>query len=91
MNKTKKILASLMTAVITLSSIFCCSNISVSAKEGDTFTVNGKTVKVGDYFEMGTYFDEPILWRCIAYDENGPLMLSDRILCMKAFDAAGNS
>ena len=91
MKKIKKILATLMTAVITLGSIICYSDLSISAKEGDTFSVNGKTLKVGDYFEMGTYFDEPILWRCIAYDENGPLMLSDKILCMKAFDASGNS
>ena len=40
---------------------------------------------------MGTYYDDPILWRCIAYDENGPLILSDKILCMKAFDAAGDN
>jgi hypothetical protein len=38
---------------------------------------------------MGKYYDEPILWRCIDIDKNGPLMLSDRILMIKAFDAGG--
>ena len=53
-------------------------------------TVNANTtIKIGDYVQMGTYYGEPILWRCVDIDENGPLMLSDRIICFKAFDAAG--
>ncbi len=71
------------------------------------------SIKIGDYVQMGTYYGEPILWRCVSfekikgYDDEGnpimdstdtiteykdgylPLMLSDKILCMKAFDAAG--
>ena len=46
-------------------------------------------VNIGDYVQLGTYYDEPILWRCVDIDENGPLMLSDKILCLKAYDAAG--
>jgi len=46
-------------------------------------------INIGDYMELGTYFGEPILWRCVDQDSNGPLMLSDRILCLKPFDAAG--
>lgn len=45
------------------------------------------TLQIGDYLQMGTYYGEPILWRCIDIDENGPLMLSDRIITLKAFDA----
>lgn len=48
-----------------------------------------KTVKKGDYILFGRYYDEQILWRCIDIDENGLLMLSDKILCIKPFDAAG--
>jgi hypothetical protein len=44
-------------------------------------------IKLGDYVQMGTYYDEPILWRCVDIDENGPLMLADKIICLKAFDA----
>ena len=44
-------------------------------------------VKLGDYLQMGTYYGAPILWRCVAVDQNGPLMLSDKILCLKAYDA----
>lgn len=48
------------------------------------------TIHIGDYMQMGNYLDEPILWRCVLVDENGPLMLSDKILCFKPFDALGN-
>lgn len=44
-------------------------------------------IKLGDYVQMGTYYDEPILWRCVDIDENGPLMLADKIICLKPFDA----
>ena len=39
---------------------------------------------------MGKYYDKPIIWRCVDINENGPLMLSDRILAIKPFDANGN-
>lgn len=48
------------------------------------------TINIGDYVQMGKYYDEPILWRCVEIDENGPLMLSDKIITLKAFDAGGN-
>ena len=40
-----------------------------------------KDVQLGDYIQLGRYEDAPILWRCVSVDENGPLMLSDRVLC----------
>lgn len=48
-------------------------------------------IQIGQYVQMGTYYGEPILWRCVDIDENGPLMLSDKILCIKAFDAEGSN
>lgn len=42
---------------------------------------NKPTIEIGDYIQMGTYGGEPIVWRCVAKDSNGPLMLSDRVLC----------
>jgi hypothetical protein len=47
------------------------------------------TINIGDYVQMGKYYNEPILWRCVDIDENGPLMLADRILTIKPFDAKG--
>lgn len=46
-------------------------------------------IKTGDYVQLGSYYQEPILWRCVSEDENGSLMMSDQILTLKAFDAKG--
>jgi len=55
-----------------------------------TFTVMAQsTIKIGDYVQMGKYYDEKIIWRCVDIDKNGPLMLSDKILTIKPFDARG--
>ncbi len=48
-------------------------------------------INIGDYVVMGRYYDEPILWRCVDIDENGPLMLSDKIISIKPYDAGGNN
>ena len=48
-------------------------------------------VRLGNYLQMGSYSGAPILWRCVSVDENGPLMLADKILCLKAFDAKTSS
>ena len=59
-----------------------------------TATVNAKdetTIKIGDYIILGKYYNEPILWRCADISDKGTLMLSDKILCLKAYDANGNS
>ncbi|MDO5396641.1 MAG: DUF6273 domain-containing protein [bacterium] len=51
----------------------------------------GMSIQIGQYVQMGTYYGEPILWRCVDIDENGPLMLSDKIICIKPFDAEGDN
>jgi len=55
-----------------------------------TSTISNVTLRLGDYVQMGRYYDEPILWCCVDVDENGPLMLAERILTLKPFDAPGN-
>lgn len=47
------------------------------------------TMKVGDYVQFGKYLGTSILWRVINVDADGsPMLWSDKILCLKAFDAA---
>ena len=46
-------------------------------------------LKVGDYVTLGCYEDVDILWRCVGIDDNGMLLLSDKVLCAKSFDAPG--
>lgn len=96
----KKIIASIMTMSILLSGI---SVINAETEEA------GKELKLGDYVQLGEYYDEPIIWRCMFFGkteekENSevplvsgyrkesnqnylPLLFSDKILCLKAYDA----
>jgi hypothetical protein len=54
-------------------------------------TTANTAVNVCDYVRFGKYNNEPILWRVIHKDANGdPVLFADRILTMKAFDAAGS-
>lgn len=62
------------------------ANFGVYSEEAVQFTVE---IEVGDYFNFGTYNGSTILWRCVDIDENGVLLLSDKIICEKAFDGKG--
>ena len=48
-------------------------------------------IEIGDYIKMGTYYGETILWRCVDIDVNGPLVVSDRIIDFKPYDAKGSN
>lgn len=76
----KNILACLL-AVIILS----CPLTVCTAGGGDGMAGNGvsASLNIGDYILLGKYNDVPILWRYVADDENGMLILSDKILCFK--------
>lgn len=45
------------------------------------------SLPIGSYVKFGAYFGDPILWRVINNDENGTMLLSDKIICLKSFDA----
>lgn len=47
------------------------------------------TLRKGDMVVFGAYRGEPILWQVLRIESGRPLMWSSRILCFKAFDAAG--
>lgn len=68
----------LMTAAIMIFNLM--SSLCVNA---------AANIKIGDYIQLGSYLGETMIWRCVDIDENGPLMLADKILCLKAFDANG--
>lgn len=44
-------------------------------------------IQIGDYVKMGTYNGNSILWRCVDFDDNGLLMLADKIVDTLAYDA----
>ncbi|MBO4998224.1 MAG: Ig-like domain-containing protein [Lachnospira sp.] len=96
MRKKQKSLSFFMVIIMLLSLI---STMPVKAEydtnpmteDGTGESVSAAELKIGDYVQMGSYYDDPILWRCVDIDENGPLMLSDRILCLKPWDAPGRN
>ena len=69
--RSGRVTALLLSAVLTL----CLLPLPVRAAGAET------GVQLGDYIQLGSYDGEPILWRCVSVDENGPLMLSGRVLC----------
>jgi len=77
----KKIISILLAFVLAISPLVFFTEKKVSAEA---------TINIGDYLQMGKYYGEPILWRCVDLDGNGPLMLSDRILTIKPFDGSGS-
>ena len=64
------------------SAVMICTSVSVSA-ENNVFRETS-----GQYYQLGKYNGEPIIWRNIVCedDPNGVLMVSDDILCEKCFD-----
>ena len=53
----------------------------------ETTTVISK-IEIGDSVTFGTYNDEPVIWRIIEIADDKVKLLSEKILCMKAFDTA---
>lgn len=49
-------------------------------------------LQIGDHLRFAKYNHHPILWRVVHLDgEGNPVLLSDRILTIKAYDAAGSA
>ena len=77
-----------MTKKITAIFLALCMAISVLPM---TIQAASKSdIKVGDYVKMGAYNNASILWRCVSIDNNGPLMLADKIVDTLAYDAKTN-
>lgn len=57
---------------------------------GSMVSVSAQTdVEIGDYISLGRYNGSPIIWRVADNDNNGILVVSNEILCLKEYDAAG--
>ena len=71
--------------------LLALSLVMGSAANGEAETASpADNLKIGDYITLGKYNGEPILWRYVADDENGKLIVSDKILCEKIFDTKTN-
>ena len=47
-------------------------------------------VELGNYISLGKYNGKDIVWRCVGEDENGKLMLADKVLDTLPYDAKTN-
>ncbi len=77
-----------MTKKITAILLALCMAISILPMSVQA--ASKPDIKVGDYVKMGAYNNASILWRCVSIDDNGPLMLADRIIDTLAYDAKTN-
>lgn len=56
---------------------------------GENLSDKEDKIKAGEYIRFGTYNGKPIIWKVINIDADGsPMVLSDKILTLKAYDGA---
>ena len=73
-----------------IAAIFLALCMAISVLPMTVQAASKPDIKVGDYVKMGTYNNASILWRCVSIDDNGPLMLADKIVDTLAYDAKTN-
>ena len=73
-----------------ITAIFLALYMAISVLPMTIQAASKPDIKVGDYVKMGTYNNASILWRCVSIDNNGPLMLADKIVDTLAYDAKTN-
>lgn len=81
----KKIFANLLIVIILSCTLVACVVVNGRDVAKDINKTSVASFNIGDYMLLGKYNDTPILWRCVDLDENGMLMLSDKVLCLKTF------
>ena len=73
-----------------ITAIFLALCMAISVLPMTVQAASKPDIKVGDYVKIGTYNNASILWRCVSIDDNGPLMLADKIVDTLAYDAKTN-
>ena len=43
-------------------------------------------IRTGEYVSLGAYNGDKIIWRCIERNEQGAVMIADKIVCLRPFD-----
>lgn len=76
---------------VTIALILGANLFTLRSNNGDTAGEHASDMQIGDYVQFGKYDGKPITWRVIHEDGDGnPVLFSDKILTLKAFDAAGS-
>ena len=68
-----------------ITAIFLALCMAISVLPMTIQAASKPDIKVGDYVKMGAYNNASILWRCVSIDNNGPLMLADKIVDTLAY------
>ena len=72
------------TIIFVITTILLSLVINVSAETSQYI--------LGGYYQLGTYNEQPIIWRCVSTnDENGILMVSDKIISFKSANLENNN
>lgn len=82
MKKQGRILLSILLIMSIVTGVSAAAAPTAAAEE---VTKTAEELEIGDYIRVGKYNGEPIVWRYMAEDELGKLMVSDKILCLKVF------
>ena len=78
----------IITALIAVSLVCAAIIVFVLFANTSRPSIEGN-IKVNDFVTFGSYYGEPILWKCVEADpENGIMLLSENIITLKAYDAA---
>ena len=92
--KNKRFIVAGIIAVLLLVGAFFADDAVRHIVKAPVYAVNtqaaytARTLKEGDYVLLGTYGEEPLLWRVIAINNKKATLFSEHVICFKAFSAA---
>ncbi len=75
-------------SIFLLAVIFILTTLIIPTNQNSNQVHAAGTMKVGDYVLFGKYLGNPILWRVINIENGSPLLFSEKIISIKAYDAA---
>lgn len=80
-------------AMLSPSAVHGIQNILLKSTVKTTVSSETKQIqlKKDDYIYLGKYLDEDILWKVLEIKDNKVLLMSEYVICFKAFDAKGES
>lgn len=89
--KSRKAFVPIAAAVIVLALL--AAGVVFRLNKRDDTGQQATTIKLGDTVILGSYDQEPVTWRVVHLSEDGrkAVLITEHIISMKAYDAAGSS
>ncbi len=90
-NKKSRFVPWFISLLVLAALLLAATPASLLQAEAATSAKSGLKLKLGDYIQFGKYAGSPILWRVINVNPDGSFVVySEKVLCLKAFDAFGD-